>query len=489
MNEERYSALAAGLAAALPGFLPRQRWYGDKGQSIARVELADAALLAEDAGSALLLAIASVRFTSTRRASYLLPLRLGADGAVELETALQDAAWQRACLDASRENRRFAGRRGEFVFSASARHGRWLAELTSGFRGRLSRAEQSNSSVIFARAEGADLLLLKCFRRLAAGLNPDYEVTQFLGERTDFTSLPLLAGGIAYRPQGEGEPWTLALWQQYIANHGDGWSYMVEALADGHESEALLAELGGLGQRTAELHAALASGTEPSFAPEPIAAADLQQWVADLAQWIGHMAPELKRAADAMPAGGGATARQALARMASLPDMAAALAPLAGLAKIRIHGDYHLGQVLRTQAGDWAIFDFEGEPARPLAERRRKHSVLRDVAGMLRSLDYLAFAAGEARAVAGQAPLAAAWRGEARQAFWHGYREALGATAHSAALLPATGEEAERALGFFEIEKAVYEIAYELHHRPDWLPIPLAGLERLLIAKQQQQRL
>lgn len=480
MDEPAYDLLAAKLASELPAILPRQRWYGDKNLAIARCELLDAIELAAAGKERLVLALAGVRFKNTQRATYLCPMRILDGGEMDLETALDRAEMQSALISASAESRRIRGRSGTAIFAAGPRHGHWLSELAAGFRGRLSRAEQSNSSVIFSSPEGAERLVLKCFRRLAPGVNPDCEISEFLSERTAFAATPLFAGSAVYQPDSGGDAWTLAIWQQYVANRGDGWSYLIEALAAGDSAAEVLPQLHALGTTTADLHLALASGGEPAFAPEPIAAADLARWRGDLGQWVGRLAPDLKRAAGELPAGDGALARQVLLRLAALPGLAADLEPLAGLRKIRIHGDYHLGQVLRTTRDDWAIFDFEGEPARPLPERRRKHAALKDVAGMLRSLDYLAFAAGRARAAAARPALDAPWRGAARQAFWSGYRDRLQAAPGDPGLLPRASGAAERALAFFETEKAVYEIAYELSHRPDWLPIPLAGLARLL---------
>lgn len=494
------SSLGDALARGLPAYLPRQRWYGHKSQPLRRVELLDAAPLGGTGanGATYWLAITGLEFAGAAKAAYFLPVALtpAASGkAADEETiceiapnglrlrvaaALGDAAFQRACLQASRRGERLRGERGEFAFAASARHGERLAAVDrDDARARVSRAEQSNTSIIFADASGADRLLLKCFRRLMPGVNPELEITAFLSEQTSFTAIPLWAGSIEYRETG-GDFFTLGVWQQYVANEGDGWAFLLAKLSKGGDAEPLLEEVEQLGQRTAQLHAALAGGTAPAFAPEPVTAEDLDGWASELRAWARRLAPELEAAAPQLGAELSATARRIARQLAGLPDQAGALAPLHGATKIRIHGDYHLGQVLRTPNADWVIFDFEGEPARPLAERRRKHCVLKDVAGMLRSLDYVAFAA---RAGGGARPeRLEAWRQSARAALWRGYAGGLAAARLpvGVALLPAAPAARERALGFFELEKAIYELHYELHNRPDWLAIPLAGLTRLL---------
>ena len=230
--------------------------------------------------------------------------------------------------------------------------------------------------------------------------------------------------------------------------------------------DPLIEDMRRLGAITGGLHAALASdATDPDFAPEPITHADIARWAADIRRDVA--AASVLAPADA--------SRDGIARTLG------ALDALVGTVKIRSHGDYHLGQVLKTDDG-FAVIDFEGEPARPLAERRARQSALRDVAGMLRSLDYAAHAvAFEAPAAERAAALAGltAWETQARRAFLEGYRST--ARESPAALIPPSDRALVEACAAFELEKACYELRYERDNRPDWVSIPLAGIRRILL--------
>jgi len=349
---------------------------------------------------------------------------------------LDDPAFCRAVLDLIAGEVRRPGGRGEIV---GARTRAFPADLAADAPARRLAGEQSNTSVIFG-----DSLIVKHFRRLAAGINPDVEVTGFLTERTSFRATPRLAGSLEYRDATGA--WTLAMAQELVGDARDGWRWLLGRLAAG---DAALGPLAALGRRTAELHLALASDpSEPAFAPERITAADVGAWT-----------EAVQRQLD--------TARAALGE--HVPDGVparvdtAGLAGLVGAVRLRHHGDFHLGQTLAIRDGeDFAIIDFEGEPLRPLAERRQKHTPLRDVAGLLRSLGY---------AAAG-APAPAGWEAAAREAFLTAYRT----TAGSAPFLPATAAALGQALAVLEVEKAAYEIVYEANNRPDWVAIPVRGL-------------
>jgi trehalose synthase-fused probable maltokinase len=334
------------------------------------------------------------------------------------------------------------------------------------------RGEQSNTSVMLGTG-----LVLKSLRRPQPGLNPDLEITRFLTTRTEFREVPRLAGWVEY--DGRGGTFSLAVLQEYVPNQGDGWKHVLAALRQrgaGIErpSDPLLDEVQRLGGITGGLHVALASDPAATeFAPEPITRADVDRWADDIARDLGgdDIQRLLRDRAGRAAGGEGQRAR-----------VLAALEPLTTTVKIRVHGDYHLGQVLKTADG-FVIIDFEGEPARPLADRRRRQAALRDVAGMLRSLDYAAHAVGrEAPEGERAARLAAltAWEDRARRAFLTGYRAAVAASA--APLVPAAEPALLRVCAAFELEKACYELRYELNNRPDWVAIPLAGITRILAA-------
>jgi trehalose synthase-fused probable maltokinase len=321
------------------------------------------------------------------------------------------------------------------------------------------RGEQSNTSIRFGNQ-----LILKLFRRLQFGPNPEVEVGRFLTDSTDFRNAPPVVGSASYLDPG-GREASLALLQQFEPNRGDAWTttlHRLRAVLDGGDPAESVLAMVRLGQTTAELHLALASGTG-DFSAEPIAPADL-------AAWLTAIEDEVRTAARAL-------ARQAIqVDTAALLRRADGLAGLRGALKTRHHGDYHLGQVLERDDGSFVIIDFEGEPSRPLAARKEKRSPLRDVAGLLRSLDYARHAALRASGPADAERVRRAddWHVQTRSAFLDGYLASLEPAAPD--LLPARTERLHAALSALELEKAAYEVLYELNNRPDWLPIPLAAL-------------
>jgi trehalose synthase-fused probable maltokinase len=457
---------------ALKAWLPRQRWFASKVRRIAQIVVEDWVPIATGG-----LAIVAVILDDGAVERYAVPLLSGDD----VIDALADPPFCRALLDLVAASGAAQGDGGEV---RGTRTRAFPAELPAALPARPLGAEQSNTSVTFG-----DALILKHFRLLQPGVNPDREISWFLTERTSFRATPRLAGDLQYRSRA-GESATLALVQELIPNATDGWRWMLQALrgaAEGEPSQknpkmtdreqrnpqgATLAAFRELGTQTAALHLALASDTsDPAFAPEPITPADLTDWADGVRRQV-ESACGVLGADHAVP---------------RAPDVAAGLAGLAGRHKIRHHGDFHLGQTLRRPDGGFMIIDFEGEPARPLEERRRKHAALRDVAGMLRSIDYAA--ASALRAVRGAAEVepsrriprsakgglddwATAWAREAGAAFVGAYRETAGA----ASFLPTSSEAFDRAVAVFVLEKAAYEVVYEANNRPDWIEIPARGL-------------
>jgi maltose alpha-D-glucosyltransferase/alpha-amylase len=294
---------------------------------------------------------------------------------------------------------------------------------------------------------------------------------------------------------------TIGIMQGLIQNQGDGWKVTLDYLdrffadyrvmtqedllretaLDRHADYVELARR--LGVRTAELHRAFAQDTgDPSFDPEPVSRRRRELWITAARSLAREAIRGLRRTLDQLDAETRANAERLIAERRPLLDRLKALLPAEiGAAKTRLHGDYHLGQVLIAK-NDFYILDFEGEPMRPLAQRRAKHSVLRDIAGMLRSLDYAAAAALRAAAekygaeAARFGPGADEWRAIAASAFLAGYGE----TAAGNVSMPATSEQFDHMLDFFLIEKACYEIVYETRHRPDWVAIPVGGLTALM---------
>jgi len=364
--------------------------------------------------------------------------------------------------------------------------------------------EQSNTSVRFGKQ-----YILKLYRRLESGVNPDFEVTRYLTEHTSFDRAPKLAGGIEL---AKGHA-TLVTLQEYLANQGDGWSRTLDELSRFYEralSGALSVEglvssggspekpaddgmppsvrdavgtylyaAGLLGRRTAEMHRALGQATEdPAFRPEPFGKEDAQRALDELRREAESTVGILEKAESRLPQAVLPKLIQAKQardhwRQLRVPDAFAAVPK----GRCRVHGDYHLGQVLWSN-NDFYILDFEGEPARTLAERRRKQSPLKDVAGMIRSFHYASYA-GMFKAAADRPseanklePAAKLWFQWTVWIFLKEYRQA----AAGSELVPPSAPAFEFWLSVFLMEKALYEVMYEFNNRPSWIGIPLEGL-------------
>jgi trehalose synthase-fused probable maltokinase len=490
--------LSEAGAPAFRTFIERQRWFAGKARGLRTVRIEDWAALREDPPLVLLI----IRADETR---YFVPVALGQAPADPARTigplgglTVFDAHWHpsfgTSLLDAIKSGGAFASAGGSF---RCAPVGPWDHAAWDGLdrvAAMPHSGEQSNTSVFFERR-----LILKSIRRPESGINPDFEMLRFLADRPGFVHVPRLAGWAEYA--GQGETATVALLQHFVANTGDGWAHMLARLGDLSErltpadspadveqrvavlGVEALAEAHELGAVTGRLHAALASDPGlPGFRPEPITGEDVGRWRRALAQDLDRLTAEIAAASARMPpADRGALESFLNAR----PRIERAVEELALLAdgtahKIRCHGDYHLGQVLKT-AESFVVIDFEGEPARPVDERRAKQCPLRDVAGMLRSFDYVVHAARAARPEAERPwlrPALEAWRELAGRAFLSGYMMAVGKGPER--LLPRAPEAVRRACTAFELEKACYELRYELNNRPDWISIPLAGISRLL---------
>ncbi|HEY3066615.1 MAG TPA: hypothetical protein VGL09_12530 [Methylomirabilota bacterium] len=437
---------------ALAAWLVRQRWFAGKTRRIASVELTDTV----GVGDAFI-GIAVIGFEDGDADRYAIPLRARA----EVTDALDDPEFCRQLLGLVAGGGRVAGERGAIearrtaVFPDGAPDAAVVRRLGG---------EQSNTSIAFD-----DALVLKQFRRLPEGMNPELEMTRFLTERTRFRHAPRLAGYLEYR-DAEGGAATLAVVQELVSDARDGWEWMLDELkalyADVRRAGGVptpekirrlatssLRALRRLGEHTGQLHRALASDeSDPAFAPEPITGGDIAAWLEAVRRQLDEAARALGRRA-----------------LPDVPLVPTALDGLRGRLKIRHHGDFHLGQTLyRGATGDFFIIDFEGEPVRPLAERRRKHAAVRDVAGLRRSLNYAAMSAG----ADGIETWARAWEDEARREFVAGYRAATA----GALFLPESDDAFERAVAVFEVEKAAYEIVYEANNRPDWVDLPTRGL-------------
>ena len=409
------------------GWLRGCRWFAGKNRSITGVRLADQVELGP-----LTMAVAEVAYADGGAERYLVGLPLEGQADAFERPDCQQLLFRLLAEGAERGPLRFEPFTGLPAESPVA---------------RMLGAEQSNTSVVYAQQ-----WVLKLLRRVEPGENRDLEVGRFLG-LAGFPHTPAAAGCVRW---GDA---TVGVMQRFVANQGDGWKWVLAQLElppnapddvywsqDGlpDRQAELLGQLWLLGQVTGELHAALASRRDvPDFTPEPCGEVDRGAWLEDALRQLDAAASSPQIAGEA-----GAWRERVRALAGELP--------LATLSKIQIHGDYHLGQVLKTEHG-FVVIDFEGEPARPLEERRAKQPALRDVAGMLRSLDYAAHTAG----VPG-------WAEAAGQVFVDGWQQASGLTAEP------------RLLRFCLLAKAFYELNYELNNRPSWVNVPLAGVRRLM---------
>ena len=434
---------------ALIGFLQQQRWFGGKARPMANARIADEGWLVEGRAR---LAIVEIQFSDGGAERYFVPLAETGDGDALVDAVLDDEAC-RALVEVLEKGGAIDLARGRLQASVAvpatcqpgARHvpGTMAIHRTA--------PDQSNTSIIFGEE-----MIMKVFRRVERGINPDVEIGRFLTTR-GFTRVPTLVADAEYK-SADGSSSILML-QQFVPNQGNAWHAM---LRDGGEASIALAET--LGRRTGELHETLASdGGDPAFAPERCS----REFLASLAtrmRAFGARQLELLRGASLQEATRDRAARLLEREDALLAHFDALRDVVDAGSRIRCHGDYHLGQTLVVD-GDVFILDFEGEPARSLAERREKSSPLRDVAGMLRSFSYAAQAAKRG----------AVWEQAVDAAFLSGYRAA---TDHCE-FLPARAADVDAMLDAFVLEKAVYELGYELNNRPDWVGVPLAALARL----------
>jgi maltose alpha-D-glucosyltransferase/alpha-amylase len=435
------------------------------------------------------------------------------DGSRVLYDAMVDRAFCNDLLEAIGKRRHFKGEGGSVVgvpsriFKSVSGSAKDTLELDSA----LVRGEQSNTSVIYG-----DRLILKLFRHIEEGPNPDLEVGRFLTEKAHFPHTPPFAGALEYHRRNK-RPSTLAVLHGLVPNAVDAWRYTLDAL-DRYFKRALahptvqmppipltpplfltepvpslvqetvgpyLSSVQLLGERTAQLHLALASDqSDPEFAPEPFSVMYQNSVYHAMRSSAAQTMDLLRARLDTLPE---ALRQEAQAVLASEDSIVARFQPLRstkfGAMRIRCHGDYHLGQVLYT-GKDFVIIDFEGEPKRPLTERRLKRSPLRDVASMVRSFDYAAhFAVARYASTAldpAQIPLLEQWA-----KFWYIWVTPVFLTSYSnvakqAPLLPEANREFATLLNAYLLDKAIYEIGYELDNRPDWLRVPIRGILQLM---------
>jgi trehalose synthase-fused probable maltokinase len=510
------------LESVLPAYIRGRRWFGGKARPLRSVQIVETAPMNEGP-STTMIALAQINYADGGTQKYVLPLGIAAgDDAVRVAgatittlpgdgepltvyDATFDPRFTLGLLDAIRDEKTVRNGTGEIA----AWHMPTFPALDTG-DGDLSPsvmgAEQSNTSVRYG-----DRYILKMFRRLEEGMSPELEFGRYLSEKR-FANTPPLLGAIEYK-SGGAEPLTLAILQRFVRNQGDAWSYTLRSLESFFEramaltanwsvpqpdesgvpskvmalTQDYLASARVLAERTAQLHLALGEGAgDDAFEPEPFTPA----YEASLFVSMNATATEafalLRGKLDTLPDG---TRQQAEALLQKQDEVDRRFEPFRdrpiSAIRTRVHGDFHLGQVLYTGA-DFLIIDFEGEPVRSLAERRKKHSPLKDVAGMLRSFHYAAYSSYfhylaehdqlEPNDIARLDNLAQSWSALVGAEYLNTYLS----TAGNSQIVPKDKGDLDIVLDAHLLEKAVYELIYELNNRPDWVRIPLSGIAQLI---------
>jgi len=437
----------------LADHLAAQRWFRGKGRAIAGATIDD--VIPIGAGAAF--AIATVTYRDDGDDTYALVVRPD-DGERRDELGRPEVG--AALLDAFVTERELRGARHLVRFHRTPALAAAMRDAAGSLATRPSGVEQSNTSIMYG-----DALVLKVVRRVEGGASLDVEMGAYLA-RAGFGGVPAVAGWIEMTPLDaarEGALSTLGTLHRFVPNQGDAWAFTLAELARARDPGSYRAHARRIGARTAEMHAALAAPTsDPAFAPEPFDRVEQGRLARAVRRTLDGACEGLASMLPSLDAGTrvsvDAVLRSRVAIDARLDRFAHAslAAP-----RTRVHGDLHLGQLLVTPDDDFVIVDFEGEPARPLAERRQKRSPIADVAGMLRSFHYASSTAG--------AP--AAWHRATGSAFLDAYTAAM--SGHGAL---ADGAELALLVEFYVLEKAVYELGYEIANRPTWIGIPLAGL-------------
>jgi maltose alpha-D-glucosyltransferase / alpha-amylase len=500
----------------LPEYIAGCRWFGAKARALRQMRVLERSAISSEPDAAQFWFI-EVSYLDGPTENYALPVKIvsgekaqaisqhspqaviarfpGNDESI-LFDAIWDADFREKLFRLMLDRQRATGRNGSLVGALSPR----IGDVANIPASEVLGAEQSNSSMLFA-----DKYFLKLYRKLEDGVNPDVEVTRFLSERARFENVPAFGGLIEYR-RAKAEPAVVCLLQDAIPNQADAWTMTLDHVGRFYErvlarkaelqnettpAGTLVEELVGgiypekamlLAQRTGELHVALASvRDDPLFAPEPFNAMAQRSVYQSMRALLRRNFESLKKKLKDVPdhlrdeaKNVLGTEKEILSREKRLLDRKT------NAAKIRIHGDYHLGQILYT-GKDFVILDFEGEPARPLSERKLKRSALRDVAGMMRSFQYAAYSALWQPAMrAEDVPFlerwADIWYRQMSSVFLQKYLQ----TTATSTFVPQNSDDLQILLEAYLLDKAVYEIGYELNNRPDWVVIPIRGIKHIL---------
>lgn len=521
----------------LPQFLMQRRWFGGKGRKISAVSIAESVPIPHD-NTTSYLALLDVRYEEGTSEMYLLGLSFvisrdaasvlrsdrnaallyvtSQDGEGIVYDAVRDRGFVMALLDSIDRETTFSSDEAEIAASRTEKFEELVAHMNDA-PPRVMGAEQSNTSIVFG-----EKLIMKLFRRVESGLNPDLEIGRFLTEH-GFFNTPPVAGAIEMSPPADDEePRTIGILQGFVPNKGDAWKYTLEQLdttlkkALDHKNEiaalpipylplleladqkppALFIELAGdylqsvrlLGQRTAELHVTLDSDDhQQAFAPEQFSPEYQRSVYNSMRRLANTVFGMLRSYVHTLAESARGEAQKLLSREQELNEAYKIVVNwVFDAERTRIHGDYHLGQVLYT-GGDFVIIDFEGEPMRSISERRVKVSPLRDVAGMLRSFDYASHTGVSNSGTSGDnhdllRRFSRVWVAWVSATFLSAYMN----TAKQAPFMPSDKQETATMLDIFLLDKAVYEIGYELNNRPTWVNIPITGILQILDTRHRQ---
>ncbi len=521
----------------LPEFISKQRWFGGKSRSIVKTAVTDWAPFAD---GSVALAFLRIEYSAGQPDEYLVPLGIMLGDAGDAMCAafpaaivtdvntpkdkgvLHDAMYNdetsRALLRLIEDSGEVVTQKGSLRGLPSSRLGELAGSDATALQPKRGSAEQSNTSVLFGRK-----LIMKLFRRQQAGPNPDTEIGNFLTEVSPFDHIAPFAGSIEYVPAADGGTTTplsstIAMLQGLVPNEGDGWEWSLEEIDRYLEEHAgrifpsesmppqrvsytelsdraatvferdsvggYLDAAGLLGRRTGEMHLALGRpDTEPAFLPEVMRTSDLSALRTDLLAHATLAFDALKDNLSGLPDATVELASLVLSKRRAVIERLSKLEAIdIDALRTRVHGDYHLGQVLRSK-NDFVILDFEGEPARTLQERRAKQSPLKDVAGMLRSFSYVAFTGWMKHTTRKPQdadrlePWARLWEQAVSAEFLRAYRQAVAGTA----VVPSSPAALQQLLDAYLLDKALYELVYELNNRPAWVRIPLSGILALRV--------
>ncbi len=510
IERQRMDKVLEEFAPFIGSYLRKQRWFAGKSLKITRTSQDAYIALWEDGG----LWIVRVQYVGHPEEHYLLPVMFGDGDPEQAIGYVNDGVTRISVIDGTQHEEFWRRLAEHWIFADRVSAKQIERMLSSGWRGRakslgspwiprLPRSDQSNTSVIFGEE-----LIFKLFRRLESGVNPDWEIGQFLTEHKGAEIAPPTWMGLEYRHNAQ--TYQIGTLQEFVRNQGDGWTYTLDHLSRFFDSAAahaapltpphcanwwgqcplpaddvLLAMMGEyigqaglIGVKTAQMHMLLASDQTPSdFAREPFSSLDQRATYQSMRQNADQSLAHLKSALPNLSPGAATLAEVVLAQASQIGELLhrAPVRRVQGV-KIRCHGDYHLGQLLYT-GEDFRVVDFEGEPLLPLSRRRIKRSPLKDVAGMIRSFHYAAFTQAVRHEEFGVPldilrPWAATWYYVATARFLETYRATM-----NPRLLPEPGSEW---LSAYLLEKALYELQYELRHRPQWAVIPLEGILNLI---------